>query len=336
MLLNVPPLSVETVPSADLDDGHAARWIAIQRSDPLYASPFLGPGYTRLVGRCCDGVRVGILRLAGRVVGYFPFQLVGPGHARPVGTIFCDYQAVVAERGSVWTAEALLAGCGLRRWDYDHLIAVQEPFAASHTVRDVSPLIDLSAGFDEYRRRMKAERREQVFQAFRRLRQIEREIGPVRFVPHAAAPDLLDRMLAIKGAQWARSGWPGRFEAPWERALMHGLAATDQPDFGGLFTVLEAGGRPIAFHLGLRSRTVWHYWTTAYDPAFARYSPGLVMLVLMARAAPDMGLRSIDLGKGDFLYKRRLMTDAIPIAEGTAWATGVQHAPIPGECTSCP
>jgi CelD/BcsL family acetyltransferase involved in cellulose biosynthesis len=98
---------------------------------------------------------------------------------------------------------------------------------------------------------------------------------------------------------------------------MANLTQTNEPDFGGLLTVLRAGNQPVALHLGLRSRTVWHYWTTAYEIAFARYSPGLVMLVEMIKSAESMGFKAIDLGKGDLRYKRRLRNFEVPLAEGT-------------------
>jgi CelD/BcsL family acetyltransferase involved in cellulose biosynthesis len=98
---------------------------------------------------------------------------------------------------------------------------------------------------------------------------------------------------------------------------MTGLVLNDELDFGGMLTVLRIGGQVAALHLGLRSRTIWHYWTTAYEVAFARYSPGLVMLIQMMKSAEALGLKAIDLGKEDMLYKRRLMSYAVPLAEGT-------------------
>ena len=69
-------------------------------------------------------------------------------------------------------------------------------------------------------------------------------------------------------------------------------------------------------HLGMRSARTWHYWTTAYDPEFKRYSPGMIMLAEMLQHAPAAGLTEVDLGKEDFEYKRRLHTHVIPLAEG--------------------
>ena len=47
---------------------------------------------------------------------------------------------------------------------------------------------------------------------------------------------------------------------------------------------------------------------------------------LMAEQAAAMGIRSMDLGKGEALYKRRLASHAVPLAEGTIQASGFQAA----------
>lgn len=320
-----PSLTVSALPVQAMKGELLDRWQAIQDAFPAYASPFLGPGYACLVAGCGRDVRVGILERDGDPVGFFPFELVAPGHGKPVGTIFCDYQAVIARPDVPWTVEELLKGSGLNQWDYDHLLAAQAPFMPFHTGLDQSPFIDLSQGYDAYARHLAMQKRQQLVQAGRRFRQMERAFGSVRFTAHDPDPVLLHQLLSLKSAQWTASGWPGRFEPDWEQALMRGLMSTDTPAFGGLLSVLRVGGRPVALHLGPRSRTVWHYWTTAYDPGFAQFSPGIVLLDQMARAARSLGLSCIDLGKQDFRYKRRLMTGAVDLAEGGAFTMAAQQ-----------
>ena len=86
--------------------------------------------------------------------------------------------------------------------------------------------------------------------------------------------------------------------------------------FGGVLSVLHANDRPAAIHMGMRSRTVWHYWFAAYAPEFARHSPSLLLLVEMARCAAFMGLTAIDMGKGPEEYKSLFATSAVLLMEG--------------------
>ncbi|WP_170296018.1 GNAT family N-acetyltransferase [Azospirillum brasilense] len=310
------PLTITVRSALDLSPEELAGWEAILADEPVYASPFFTPGYVRLVAQCVDGVMVGLIWENGALVGVFPYELEGPGKARPVGSVFCDYQAVIARRRVDWTVEGLLAGLGLEQWRFDHLLAVQTPFAPYIQRRDVSWSIDLSQGFAVYDTWLRDGKHRPVAETRRKLRMMERELGPVTFDAHVGDHDLLDGLLARKSAQWARSGWPGRFSTYWEHRLMHRLLDTQTPGFAGMLSVLRAAGRPLAMHIGMRSRAVWHYWTTVYDDGFARYSPGNVMLVEMIKAAPGLGLHEIDLGKEDFEYKRRLHTHVVPVVEG--------------------
>jgi CelD/BcsL family acetyltransferase involved in cellulose biosynthesis len=85
--------------------------------------------------------------------------------------------------------------------------------------------------------------------------------------------------------------------------------------------VLYAGDVVAALHLGLRSGQVWHSWFPAYNPDLDRYSPGLVlMLELAAAAASALGIREIDLGKGEARYKLALATGSVALNEGSVGA----------------
>ncbi len=84
-----------------------------------------------------------------------------------------------------------------------------------------------------------------------------------------------------------------------------------------MLSLLYAGDQLVAGHLGMRSKRIWHYWFPAYDRRYAKYSPGLLLLLKMAQAAEDLGLEAIDIGTGLSLYKRRLMNASTAVAEGS-------------------
>lgn len=315
-------LHYQALPAVALSQELIATWQDIVNADRQFRSPFFSPGYTRLVAGCVSDVMVGLMMLEGEVVGIFPYEKIGPRKARPVGSVFCDYQAAVVKQDVPWTVEGLLNGLELDSWHFDHVLTSQKQWAAFHKIHDVSWSIDISEGFDAYEARLRASKHKQLVEAYRKKRKIEREIGPLSFTPHVVDHNLLDQLLSWKSEQWSKSGWYGRYTASWEQCLMHRLVETNEQDFAGIFSVLHVGDRPIAMHIGMRSRHVWHYWTTAYDPKFSHHSPGILMLVEMLRAAPDMGIDELDMGKEDFEYKRRFHTHVINLAEGSAYRDG--------------
>jgi CelD/BcsL family acetyltransferase involved in cellulose biosynthesis len=92
------------------------------------------------------------------------------------------------------------------------------------------------------------------------------------------------------------------------------------PDCQATVSALYSGRELVAAHFGLRSRRTLHYWLPAYNPCFAKYSPGIILLLKLAEAASDLGIKVIDLGRGDADYKRRLMNGSVGVAEGSVEA----------------
>jgi CelD/BcsL family acetyltransferase involved in cellulose biosynthesis len=289
----VSPARFESLSAAQLD-----RWRAIVAADPALASPFLGPEFTGLVAAARPDVWVAVLDGGG----FFPFQRGRLGTGRPVGAGISDYQAVVAPPGLAWEPVALLRGCGLRTWEFDHLLAAQAPFAPYHRRRRSSPVIDVVGG------------PALAGGEARKLRKLEREHGPVRFAVHD--PGAMATLLAWKSQQYVRTGAADVLARPWVRQVVEAAAGGAGVDGIGLLSTLRAGDRLVAAHLGLRSASVWHWWFPAYDPDLAAYSPGLLLLLRMVEAAPGLGVDRIDLGKGDAGYKQRLMTGVVEVAEG--------------------
>ena len=126
----------------------------------------------------------------------------------------------------------------------------------------------------------------------------------------------MEQVLRWKSDQYRRSNLTDVFGVAWTRELLERIARQEAAGFAGLCSVLRAGDRVVAAHLGMRSRDVLHYWFPAYDPEYAKFSTGIILLLRIAQAAAPLGIRAIDLGKGDAQYKERLMTGAVELHEG--------------------
>jgi CelD/BcsL family acetyltransferase involved in cellulose biosynthesis len=104
---------------------------------------------------------------------------------------------------------------------------------------------------------------------------------------------------------------------PWMRQVVERMIDVSTPTFGGLLSVVYAGDQVAAVHFGMRSGTIWHYWFAAYSHELQRYSPGLIILLEMLKAAPGLGIQTITLGQGDEAYKLRYATGSTPLASGS-------------------
>lgn len=211
-------------------------------------------------------------------------------------------------------------------------------FSPWMTAVEESPIMEVSQGFEHYESQRLALGGTELKTVRRRMRKLEREIGPIEFVAHDLDRRVFERVIELKSQQCRESGAYDFFtQAPWTRALLEDLFAQQEAQgFQAVLSSLYADGQCIAAHFGLRSRDVWHWWFPCYEDSFSRYSPGLLLLYRLAEHAAAAGLRHIDLGKDLSRYKRNFMTGAIRVGAGclsrrSAWtmlssmAAGVQR-----------
>ena len=301
----------------ELSAAHIALWRRFQDEDPLLASPYLSPEFSQLVAAFRPAVRVAVLHEGERPMGFFPFQRRAERVGKPVGIPLSDCQAVVAAKGYSWDAAALVSACGLDRFDFSDLLAAQQPFAPFHRATATSHAIDLSRGYVAY----VAERRTAGTWAFKKTagsaRRLAREVGPLRFVLHDPDPAALRTLIDWKSRQYRVTRAPDVFAYDWTVRLLERIHATQDRSFAGLLSTLYVGDELAAAHIGMRSATQLHYWFPAHSHKFAKYSPGLILLTRMIEEVGGLGIRTIELGRGDYDYKRRFANHAIPVAQGS-------------------
>lgn len=323
-------VNYRTVRGAELTSADVAAWRAIQSARAEFASPYFCAEFTLAVAAERRDVFVVILTEGGRAVGFFPFQRGAMGQGRPVGGPLSDFHGVIAEPGAAWEPESLLRAAGLSSWEFDHLILSQDRLSPFRTGEAPSPIMDLTGGYEAYMAGRRAEGTKQILKAEGLARKLEREVGAMRVVLDEQSPGVLAKVMEWKSEQCRASNLPDVFGSAWTRALMARLVATRGDEFSGMLSALYVGDELAAAHMGMRSRTVWHYWFPGYDEKFAKFSTGLLLLLRMAAAAPGLGITRIDLGKGESQYKQRLMNGASTVWEGrverASFWTGVQRA----------
>ncbi|NGO72948.1 GNAT family N-acetyltransferase [Streptomyces boncukensis] len=311
----------------ELTAADRAAWSSLQakahlHGSPQLANPFLSPEFTLAVGRCHPGVRTAVVRdRDGEPAAFFPYQRTALGVGRAVGLGISDCQGIVHRPGFTWEPRGLLRACGLTVWEFDHLAGGQPEagFGDAVTGSFDSPVIGLDQGFAAYFGELRGRSPKFVRTTLYKERKLGRRVGEVRYVHDERDPELLRTLMAWKSAQYRRTGRSDRFARSWIVRLAQHLFHSRSDRFAGQLSVLYAGGRPVAAHFGLRTDRVHACWFPAYDPAFARYSPGLLMHLRLAEAAADEGISYIDLGRGQKEYKDLLKTRDLTVHEG--WVT---------------
>lgn len=314
-------MQIDVVRPWELTAAAVARWAALQAADPMLESPFLSPHWARAVARAQGpstgerGVRVAVLGGVDDPRGFVAAR-VGPFTAMPVGAPMCDYQGVVAEPGLEIDPRALIKAFGVGRLDFSHMLENQTAFAPHAKGAEVSRIIDVSAGYPAY----EAERREAGTSVLKDIdkkrRKVEREVGPATFNAFSRSKADLDQLVAWKRAAWKATGQTDLFDGGWPPRLLRGLFASRDPDFGGVLFTLHLGDKLAAAQLNIRSGGTVHSWIIGHDACFERYSPGLILFQSILRWMDDAPYSRLDLGAGDYRFKRELANRQVNVAHG--------------------
>jgi CelD/BcsL family acetyltransferase involved in cellulose biosynthesis len=307
-------MNIEVLSALDLAPEHLFRWREILRASPHLTSPFFRPEFIQIAAQVRPRVEVAVLREAGRIVGFFPFERAW-NVARPVGGPMSDYQAVIAEADAAWNPEELLRACRLSAWEFDHQLACQTQLAGHFVTRATSPIIDLTAGYAAWLDERKAAA-SSMKELLRKRRKLEREVPDLTFTWHTSDSARFDQLLAWKSAQYRRTGRADLFQQRWAARLVTRLRESQSTELRGVLSELAIGGQPLALHFGLQAGSTLHFWFPAYGPAGSRWSPGQVLLLSLAEQAESHGVTRIDLGKGSEDYKRMFANSAVELAEG--------------------
>jgi CelD/BcsL family acetyltransferase involved in cellulose biosynthesis len=306
-------------------------WHALRAANPALDSPYFHPGFARAVQESGRDVQVvvhnnngdGEGARNGGVAALLACHRDG-SLLRPVGWPGADFQGPVLAPGTSFPAAGMLTG-GARGFAFDHLLDLCPDFEPGVESRRPSPYLDVSGGLDGYLGRASRSGKENLGQARRRARKAETELGPVRFVADNPDPDLLDRVVELKRAQYAATGARDYFATPDRTELVSRLLRTRGTEFGGILSTVHAGPHLIAAHFGMRSDHVLHWWFPVYDPQFAHLAPGWILLRELVMAAPGLGFTRIDLGRGDDEYKRRAKTGETLVSQGMLTRSTVQR-----------
>lgn len=299
----------------ELTEEDLLGWRALQDAHDELDRPFFAPEWFAALESSGHAVEIAVLADGGVTRAFFPFHRDGRVILPPGGRL-CDFQGWIGAPDLAVEPAALLEAVEARAWRFNHLLASQERAARYASDLPDSPLADISAGFEAFLAVHRAAGSGWVSQIPRKARKLGREVGDLRFELSTADTAVLDRLRAWKRSQRERTRTADPLDEAWAERTVASCLATDVPGFAGVLSALYAGDELVAAHLGLRSRGTLHVWFPAYDVARESYSPGLILLYELIRAATDAGMRRVDFGKGPERYKSSMMTGSERLAEG--------------------
>ena len=276
-----------------------------------------------------EGRKLSILtaRDRGKLIGILPLAIRAPQYPRMMprlvefiasGVIGSDYLDAIIERGR--ECDVLFAFAEeLRRWGLMLQLSQlrrqscvvaglpqflrQDQWAALETRINVCPFIDLTNHtWETYLETLGSSQR---YNYNRRLRALQKTFD-VRLDSVSLANEAecgLDAVIALHRKRWGSVGVSEAFQTSaiiaFHREFVQLAAARG---WLRLF-ILSLNDVPVAALYGLRYGATFYFYQSGFDPAYSRYSVGLVMMGLAIKTALQEGASEYDLLHGDEEYK---------------------------------
>jgi CelD/BcsL family acetyltransferase involved in cellulose biosynthesis len=178
--------------------------------------------------------------------------------------------------------------------------------AAGYTVATSTmtraPYVRVEGDFGDYERRLSKNRRKGLR---RRRRQLE-ALGAVELEcveDGERLDDHLDAAYGVEAAGWKGSARTAIASRPETRRFYTEVAHSAAERGWFRLSFLRVGGRPVAFDYALVHDDRWYSLKSGFDPGYAKYAPGMLLLHAMLERAFAEGLASVELLGTDDPYK---------------------------------
>ncbi len=333
-------VDVQTLTTLDELEHLRGEWdplvLALPRPSPWLLHAWLTEWW-RHYGHDSD-LRVHVARSDGRLVGALPLSVQRRAGVR-VLDFFGHFRAapvdVLVAPGHEEAARALAERAAAGDHDVADFFGLHErsrlaaPLGSRlRLVRRVeSPVLDLRPGWDSVYRAHTDSKKRNLHK--RRRRQLA-ALGRLETTVARTGDEVeraLDAAFALHELRWAGRPDGSGFATPvgrrFHRSAARLLAADDVPRI----VTLALDGRPIAFHYYFAFCGRMFVHRLAFDPALARFSPGLVNTLDALEAAAAEGLETVEYLGGGERYKLELSDGFDPLYEGFGLARTPQgHA----------
>lgn len=307
-------MKIRTTRIEKLTPAEVAAWSDIQLATPELSNPHFRPEFFQALAAVRNDVEVAVLEEGGKAVGFFPFRRTTWNAGRPAAGPLSDFHALIAPADVECDPFELIKACHLKSWRFDHLVCLHPSFEQCSWASAESPYVDLSEGWEAYRRNEQTRGFAQGHD--QKMRKLAREVGAVRYECHVPDRAILAQMIRWKSEQYRRTKIDDVFAHNWTCELITRLLETESAHFAPVLSATFAGDHLVAVTFGIRSGPVLHPWFPAYDIEYSKYSPGMLHWIETFKAAESMGITRMDLVSGGDAYKRRMMNGCILVRQG--------------------
>jgi CelD/BcsL family acetyltransferase involved in cellulose biosynthesis len=311
----------------------AEGWDLLVRAMPR-PSPFLLHGWLaewwRHYGVSAATLAVVTAHREGRLVGAAPLFIRRERGVRTARFLGAHESALadlmLAENEPMSTARSLTDGIQQQSFDYADLFGLPQTSVLEQldllpvVARIEAPVLEMPHGWEAAYREKTGSRKRNLHR--RRLRQLG-ELGVLDFVL-GRTRDELEPMLE-EGFRLHNLRWRGRPDdstfgtetgRDFHRAALRRLADDDVLRI----VLMRIDGKPVAFHYFFVLETTMLVHRLGFDPALARYSPGVVSTLETIRMAAEEGVSRVEFLGGNDRYKSELANRQEPLYEAVGLA----------------
>ena len=165
-------MEFKSIKANELSLEEKKHWHTLQLDNEYLASPYFNLEYTELVASVRNDVRILVIYKREEPIGFFPYQITAQNNMIPLSGSLSDNHGLIASSHFNFNFNEILSKLKLKSFSYDHFINAQQHYLSSPISQDVSPIIDLSKGYDNYLldlKKMKSKMPYKLRKAYRKL-----------------------------------------------------------------------------------------------------------------------------------------------------------------------
>jgi CelD/BcsL family acetyltransferase involved in cellulose biosynthesis len=319
---------VQTVRSSDEFEALASEWDTLVLAMPR-PSPFLLHGWLaewwRHYGVSGEDLAVVTVLRGGQLVGAAPLFIRRERGVRTARFLGAHESALadllLAEGEPMSTARLLTDGIQRQSFDYADLFGLPQTSLLAQTdmlpmvERVEAPVLLMPNGWEDAYRAKTGSKRRNLHR--RRLRQLG-ELGTVDFAVGRTREELepmLEEAFRLHDLRWKDRPDDSTFGTDvgrhFHRAALRRLADDDVLRI----ITMRIDGQPAAFHYFFVLGGTMLVHRLGFDPALARYSPGVVSTLETLRMAAEEGITRVEFLGGNDRYKSELADRQEPLFE---------------------